>query len=259
VGLRRLREVLPALPFVQFVDGDCELISGWIDLAAGRLLERAELAAVCGRVRERFPERSIYQRLCDVEWDTPVGDAAACGGNAMMRLDALVEAGGFREDLIAGEEPELCLRLRRRGHAIERLPADMVWHDAAILHFSQWWRRSVRAGHAFAEGASLHGSGPERHFVREVRRAWLWGAVVPGLAALGALPTLGASLTLLGGYPVSALRVYRSVRRRGRSTDDALAAGVLLTVGKFAELNGILRFQFGRLARRERTLIEYKR
>ncbi len=258
-GQRRLRERLPSLPFVQFVDGDCELIDGWIDLAARRLLERTELAAVCGRVRERFPERSIYQRLCDVEWDTPVGDAASCGGNAMMRLEALGAVGGFREDLIAGEEPELCLRLRRRGFAIERLAADMVWHDAAILHFSQWWKRAVRAGHAYAEGAHLHGDGPERHFVRECRRAWLWGAVVPGLAVGGALPTLGASLSLLGGYPVSALRVYRDMRRRGRSADDALAAGVLLTVGKFAELGGILRFHGRRLGQRERTLIEYKR
>ncbi len=258
-GWRRLRESRPGLPLVQFVDGDCELIDGWIELGARRLGERAELAAVCGRVRERYPERSIYQRLCDVEWDTPVGDAASCGGNAMMRLEALAAVEGFREDLIAGEEPELCLRLRRRGHAIERLDADMVWHDAAIHHFSQWWRRSVRAGHAYAEGAFLHGDGPEHHFVRECRRAWIWGAVVPGVAVAGALPTLGASLTLLGGYPVSALRVYRDVRRRGRSPEDALAAGVLLTVGKFAELSGILRFHGRRLGKRERTLIEYKR
>jgi hypothetical protein len=134
-----------------------------------------------------------------------------------------------------------------------------VWHDAAILRFSQWWKRAERAGHAYAEGASLHGDGPERHFVHECRRAWFFGAILPGVAALGALPTLGASLALLGGYPVSALRVYRDVRRRGRSANDALAAGVLLTLGKFAELGGMLRFHGRKLGRRERTLIEYKR
>ena len=67
---------------------------------------------VCGRRRERFPDRSIYNRLCDIEWDTPIGRANACGGDAMIRADAFAQVDGYRADLIAGEEPELCLRLR---------------------------------------------------------------------------------------------------------------------------------------------------
>ncbi|MFP3526346.1 hypothetical protein SB912_28065, partial [Pantoea sp. SIMBA_072] len=74
-----------------------------------------EVAVVCGRRRERFPERSVYNLLCDLEWDTPIGEAKACGGDALMRADAFAGAGGFRADLIAGEEPELCVRLRGNG------------------------------------------------------------------------------------------------------------------------------------------------
>ncbi|MCZ7679546.1 MAG: hypothetical protein M5U28_12595 [Sandaracinaceae bacterium] len=97
-------------------DGDCEVVPGWLETARARLEERGELAVVCGRRRERRPRASgVSNLLCDVEWDTPIGDARACGGDAMMRLDALLSVGGFDETLIAGEEPELCVSLRRAG------------------------------------------------------------------------------------------------------------------------------------------------
>ncbi|MBC7172600.1 MAG: glycosyltransferase family 2 protein, partial [Polyangiaceae bacterium] len=127
-GFDALRERWTEVAFVQFVDGDCEVVRGWLDAARKRLEERPELAVVCGRRRERHPEASIYNRLCDMEWDTPVGDALACGGDAMMRVEAFEKAGGFNPDVIAGEEPELCLRLRMLGYRIERIAHDMTLH-----------------------------------------------------------------------------------------------------------------------------------
>src|SRR5204863_8125599 len=50
---------------VQFVDGDCELRSGWLAAAQEHLRTHPEAGAVAGRLRERHPERSIYNRLCD--------------------------------------------------------------------------------------------------------------------------------------------------------------------------------------------------
>ena len=223
---------------MQFVDGDCEVVDGWLPLAADRLRANPGLAVVCGRRRERHPEQSVYNRLCDIEWDTPPGPALACGGDAMMRASAFEAVGGFRADLIAGEEPELCVRLRQAGHGIERLDAEMTLHDAAMNRFGQWWRRSVRAGHAFAEGAHLHGDAPERHWVREVRRIWLWGAAVPAVALGAAVPTLGASTLLLWGYPVSAARAFAAIRRRGRAPGEAALAAAFTTLGKLPETAG---------------------
>ncbi len=165
--------------FVQLVDGDCELRPGWVAAALAAMAAHPRAVVVCGRRRERHPEASVWNRLCDREWDTPVGPALACGGDALMRLPALRAAGGFREDLIAGEEPELCLRLRRAGGEVWRIDAEMTLHDAAMTRFGQWWRRSRRAGHAFAEGAALHGAGPDRHWVAETRRALIWGRASP--------------------------------------------------------------------------------
>jgi GT2 family glycosyltransferase len=271
-GVARLREVAAArgraagdaetapvaLAYVQLVDGDCEVVEGWLATARARLEVRPELAVVCGRRRERHPEASVYNRLCDIEWDTPVGQAKACGGDAMMRLSAFVEVGGFDERLIAGEEPELCVRLRQAGWAIERLDAEMTLHDAAMKQFSQWWRRMRRSGHAYAEGAALHGAPPERHWVRETRRALFWGAGVPAMALGGALPTLGLSLGLFGAYGVSAARVYRSARARGRPAEDALPYAVFTALGKLPEVQGVLEYHVSRLRGRRRGLIEYK-
>ncbi len=257
-GFARLTELAPHLEYVQFVDGDCEVVGGWIEAARAALDARAELAAVCGRRRERYPEASVYNRVIDVEWDTPVGEAKACGGDAMMRVAAFREVSGFDGSLIAGEEPELCVRLRARGWKILRLDHEMTLHDAAITELAQWWKRAVRSGHAYAEGADKHGASPERHWVAETRRIVLWGAVIPALALGGAPFTAGLSLALFAGYPVSAYRAYRAVRRRGIPIDSAAAYAAFMTLAKAAELEGALQYWRNKARGRRSGLIEYK-
>jgi GT2 family glycosyltransferase len=257
-GYRRLRELEPALDFVQFVDGDCAVAAGWLETARDFLIENPNVAVVCGRRRELRPRASVYNELCDIEWDTPVGEARACGGDAMMRASAFDAVNGFNPTLIAGEEPELCVRLRARGFSIQRLAHEMTLHDAAIERFPQWWRRSVRAGYAYAEGASLHGAPPERHYVPQLRRALFWGGCVPAATAFGFVPTLGLSSFLPLAYGVSAWRSYRATRARGRGPKSAAAYAAFCTIGKFAELQGVLRFYRLRVLGRKSRLIEYK-
>ena len=258
-GVSALLAAAPDTELVQLVDGDCEVVEGWLDTAVAALRAEPRLAAVCGRRRERHPQASLWNALCDVEWDTPAGEARSTGGDAMFRLAAFQEVGGFREDVIAGEEPELCFRLRQRGWTIRRLPVEMTLHDAAMTRFGQWWQRSLRAGHAYAEGAHLHGDeSPERFRVREHRRIWVWGAVVPSLALGGALPSLGTSLLLLGGYPLSGLRAYRGARARGRDRREAALWGAFCVLGKLPELQGAARFHWNRLRGRRAGIIEYK-
>src|SRR6202035_4262589 len=98
--------------------GDCEIAAGWLDAAANQLNAHPDVAVVAGRLRERFPEASRYNRLCDLEWAGPVGEVSEVGGNALMSADAFRTAGGFVPTLIAGEEPELCVRLRARGSKV---------------------------------------------------------------------------------------------------------------------------------------------
>jgi GT2 family glycosyltransferase len=254
-GFRRMRELAPRLDYVQFVDGDCELATTWPRHALTFLADHGDVCTVFGRLRERYPEKSIYNRLCDDEWNVPVGEANACGGIAMMRAAALEQAGGFRDDLIAGEEPELCVRLRQAGWRIWRLDSEMGFHDADMTHFSQWWRRNVRSGYAFAQGAHLHGALPERYYVWESRRALVWGFGLPilCLAACGLFGWWGLAVLLV--YPLQILRRMRSTT--GDSRWRAQRAWFEL-LSKFPEALGQLKFARDRWLRRQGRLIEYK-
>lgn len=257
-GMARLVEAAPDLEWVQFVDGDCEVVAGWLDCARRAIAADARLAVVCGRRRERYPGRSIYNRLCDLEWDTPVGPAGECGGDALMRVAAVRAVEGYNASLIAGEEPDLCLRLCRLGWKVLRIDAEMTIHDAAITRFSQWWKRGIRAGHAYAEGAARHGRGPERHRVKEVRSNWVWGLAVPALA-FGLAPTTGGlSLGLLGSYGVLGARIYfRTRRRRGLSAHDSRLYALSCVVGKFPQALGQAFYWSKRVMGRRARLIEY--
>ena len=254
-GLDEMRRQCPDVAQVQFIDGDCELMPDWLGAAEAFLAQHPDVVAVAGRLRERFPERSVFNQLCDIEWNTPVGDARSFGGIVFARIAALLDAGGFREDLIAGEEPELGVRLRARGGRLWRLDQDMAWHDANILRLSQWWRRTVRSGHAFAEGAALHGRPPERHFAAETRRALLWGAALP-LAIVAAACVSPLAWLLALAYPLQWLRLGLRLAR-GNSPIPWRQAGFLI-LGRLPEALGALKFYLGRLVGRRSGLIEYK-
>ncbi|MHC8339811.1 glycosyltransferase family A protein [Pseudomonas sp. HLT2-19-2] len=254
-GFACVQRLLPAMRYVQFVDGDCEVVGGWLPQAQAFLDTHPDVAVVCGRRRERFPQHSVYNLLCDLEWDTPVGEARACGGDAMMRADAFAEASGFRPDLIAGEEPELCIRLRGNGWKVWRLGEEMTLHDATMTRFGQWWQRTLRGGYAYAEGAFLHGAAPEQHWLRESRRAWFWGLGVPLATVIASLMLGWFGLLLLLVYP---LQVVRLARRGDRSTRENWLRAFFLVLGKFPELLGQVKFLLNRFGAGKTALIEYK-
>ena len=269
-GLLALRVAGLAPTYVQFVDGDCEVDPGWI-AAARRFLDETPGAAVaCGRRRERHPEASPYNRLCDMEWNTPVGEASACGGDALMRLAAFEAVGGYDADLIAGEEPELCLRLRRAGWTVWRLDREMTLHDAAISRFDQWWRRTMRSGWTYAEGAVRWGHLPERYLRAEARSVLLWGVVAPaGLVVLILLSLLmpdpvGTGSAMLAALGVMAwpLMIWRIARFRHQTRGDpwphALLYGVFTMLGKGAQALGMVRWAMTVWRGQRARLIEYK-
>lgn len=256
-GWREAVSRLPGLPFVQFVDGDCEIEDGWPEVARACLDTQPQVAAVAGLRRERFPDRSIYNQMCDTEWRRSPGDADAIGGDALVRRAALEAAGGYDDRMIAGEEPELCLRLRRLGWRIHQVDVPMTLHDAAMTRFGQWWKRMMRCGYAYALGAAMHGRGPERHWVAERRRGLAWGVVLPvGIGAAGLVTgNPWVSLALAGIYPLQWLRLWHA--QRGRVPRAGLQA-MFLVLGKFAEGLGQLKFAGHRLTGARARLIEYK-
>jgi GT2 family glycosyltransferase len=254
-GFATLTTLRPNIRFVQFIDGDCSLAQLWIDKALAFMEQRSDVAIVCGRRRERDPAASIYNRLLDDEWNTPVGEATACGGDALVRVETFVGVGGFRPSLIAGEEPELCLRLREAGWKIWRLNEEMTQHDAAMRRFAQWWVRSVRSGYGFAEVSRLHQASPHVTWGREIARAVFWAGALPLVIVAGALIHPFA-LWLTIAYP---LHVVRLGIRRGATSSESWRYAILSIPAKFAQLQGILKFYWRNWRQQATQLIEYKK
>lgn len=255
-GWRHALRAWPDIRFVQFVDGDCQVEPGWLDAGRRFLDERPEVAVVFGRRRERFPGKTLFNALCDREWDGEAGQSLECGGDVLVRACALHQAGGYTDSLIAGEEPELCVRLRARGWQIWRLDREMTLHDAAMTRLTQWWRRNKRAGHAFAEVSTLHWRSPHGIWRRSLGRALAWGALLP-LATIAAGTLHPAAYAILLVYPLQVTRLAARERRAGRSVHPW--RGALLDVGgKFAECAGALTFFANRIVGRRQRIIEYK-
>jgi GT2 family glycosyltransferase len=221
-GFQRVMEQEPDVAFIQFVDGDCDLVEGWLERGAAALNARPDVGIVCGHVREIHPEASVYNKLCDLEWEQTPGEIRSSGGRFLIRREVFSAAGGFRADVIAAEDDEFCVRARGLGWKILMVDAEMARHDAAMMRFSQWWRRSRRTGHAYAQVAALHGNGEERYFVRDCRRVWFWGLVLPVLALGLAAFTHGWSLLLLAAYALQFVRIYLHGRKRDWAGRDAL-------------------------------------
>jgi glycosyltransferase involved in cell wall biosynthesis len=252
-GFDRIRALAPQLEFVQFIDGDCQLSDTWLENAVAAMRSDTKLAAVCGRRRERFPQRSIYNAMMDLEWNRPAGLTKSVGGDALFRAAAFASVGGFNPGIAAGEEPELCLRLRQSGWTIRRLDSDMTWHDANLLSFGDWWQRQIRSGRGAMDVYNRTrdlARGGERLFAQMVTstRRWTIGWLC-SLLAITALVSaeFGLRLGLLAGLlvllalPLQALRIALLATRNGTRFRLAIAHGFFTMLGKWAMLIGQMR------------------
>lgn len=252
---------------VLFLDGDTVLHPGFPLRALHALAEAGErTACVWGHRRESNPRQSVYTQALDLDWIFPAGQTSFCGGDALFRREALVQVGGFDASLIAGEEPELCRRLRERGWTILHIDAPMTRHDLGIRRFSQYWRRCERAGHAYASVSRRFAGSPDPLWQAESRRNVLHALVLLGLVlgplvlalVLGLLPGL---LAFLASGTLLALGVARTARRHQWKADSRSAALVYALhshLQQFPILAGQLAYWLRHARSAPRALIEYR-
>jgi GT2 family glycosyltransferase len=260
-GINVLAQKFPELEFVQFVDGDCELVPGWLDQAEQYLRSHPDCAAVVGHLQERFPDASVYNRLCAMEWNSPPGDIEDCGafgGLSMVRISAFQRAGGFNAQVIAGEDSELAVRMKLNGSRIHKLDAKMAIHDAGMTRFSEFWKRSVRSGHAIGQRFDLHGRGPARDCERDMKSLYVWGMGLP-ITAICLAILMGAWALVI--WPAALAYLFWRVRGYRVSRGDALPQASLyagsILIAKYAQVIGWLQYRWNRL-RGEFRMIEYK-
>jgi glycosyltransferase involved in cell wall biosynthesis len=171
---------LGSAPYVQFLDSDTVMDPAWLRKGIAAIGSEG-VGAVMGDRRELRPDDSAYNKIGDLEWNARPGEADCFGGDVLISRAALEASGGYDPGLIAGEDPELSYRVRKAGFKIIKLDSPMTRHDLAMYAFKQYWKRSFRSGHAFAEIHAMH---PD-----------FWGAEVRRVA-IRALPALLTTILL---------------------------------------------------------------
>lgn len=257
-GFEQIIQREPTLTYVQFMDGDCELLPSWIDAATETLAENADIAIVSGRREERYPEASVYNTLMDIEWNTPIGETRAVLGDMCLKVNVFKQVGGFSEDIIAAEDDDMCIRVRAAGYKVFRIDASMSRHDANIMHLSQWYKRSKRGGHGYANINHLHGNGPDKYFRKELISVTVWGAAIPlaFITFLFVSPLASLILCLLYAAFIAKTTLRRIMK--GDKLIIACAYGFLIFTGKTPEFFGAMEYWKNRLLSRKHQLIEYK-
>jgi cellulose synthase/poly-beta-1,6-N-acetylglucosamine synthase-like glycosyltransferase len=249
-------------PIILFLDGDTILHPDFVKNALPYFKD-PQVAIVCGQLRERYPEISIYQRILDLDWMFPLGKVDFCGGLALTRRQVLEDVGGFNAQLIAGEEPEMCQRIRARGYIILHINEQMALHDLAIRTWSQYWRRATRTGHALAEVSTLLRDTTTPLWQHESRKNWLNAGALIGLFGVGFVLTLFLKSLIplsLSVLIYLLLSVRTAIKARWKSDNWV----TLLLYGLHAQFHhlpialGQLSYFYHRWRGKQRRLIEYK-
>jgi len=253
-GFAALKERWSDIDHVMFIDGDCALADGFPGAGVEMLRASRDVGVVTGRCRELHPDATIYNRLCEMEWNGPIGDIDACGGIFITSTDVFERVKGFNPAVIAAEDDDFCIRVRGAGYKICRIDHDLCFHDADMRHFSQWWRRATRAGHAYAQVSEIHPG----YFAGPRHRAWAWGLVLPAVILLAAPFTNGWSFVLLALYGLSFARTRAKLIKEGASPSHAGLHAGFLTLSKFPNLIGMVDYRRKRLFKRDVAIVEYK-
>lgn len=249
-GFARMIANNVAVEFIHFIDADCEMDGGWLTKAVDALKANPDVATVCGRLREKDINLSIYTRLCDMGWYIAPGEIDSCGGIVTLRKSVFMHLNGFNERLIAGEEPEFYSRIRKSGHKMLCLEAEMGTHDSAMTSLAQWYIRATRTGFAYADGAA------NGRWKAKQKSIVVWGALIPFLIiALGIFNSLLFSLVLI--YPLQMLRVAYHLAIP-YDFSSKLLEGCFCVLVKFPHLIGVFKYHLSRLSSGSNDLIEYK-
>jgi glycosyltransferase involved in cell wall biosynthesis len=247
---------------VLFLDGDTLLQPRFVHGSLNEFTD-PNVAVVWGHRRELHPERSLYNRVLDLDWIYAPGLTPFCGGDALFRRNVLAETGGFDETLIAGEEPELCRRILALGSTILHVDRPMTGHDLAITRFNQYWKRAARAGHAFAEVSARFASTDQPFWSAEVLRNRNRAVMLMGFALLVVFLALSLRSVwpLITGIALFAILVIRTAwkaRWKSKSRVTLLLYGIHSHLQQIPIFWGQLSFRLNRRRGQQAALVEYK-
>lgn len=118
--------------YILIIDGDMELLDGWVDFALNYFMDHNKVAAVMGRHYDRYIQANMSysspQLRNDYKYSDKVEKIKYAFGSAIFRRSALLEVGNFHPYLRGEEEAEISYRLLKNGYELCILPHDAIFH-----------------------------------------------------------------------------------------------------------------------------------
>jgi hypothetical protein len=247
---------------VLFLDGDTILHPAFVSQSLEQF-RNPEVAIVWGHRREIATGDSFFNRVLDLDWISPAGITDYCGGDALIRRDVLEQTHGYNEMLIAGEEPEMCRRIRGLGYKILHVDLPMTGPDLAMKSWKQYWRRATRTGYAYAEVSERFRSSDMPFWDKEahdnrVRAIILMALPLGGILLSAVLKSWWPLIAVLG---LLTLLVLRTAAKAGWKSQDSVTRilyGMHSHMQQIPILWGQLQYAQDRRSGQKRGLIEYK-
>jgi glycosyltransferase involved in cell wall biosynthesis len=222
---------------ILFLDGDMELVPGWLEAAFAALREDPSAAAVTGELIDRTPEEDGPPPAATEGRRATATPVAHAGGAALYRRAVLEEVGTFDPWLHAEEEPELCLRIRRRGHRVIRLDLPIAVHrtlpEHTLVSLLARRRRRLHLGSGQIARRLAGTSALGRYLYERSFIAVSLAAILPGALALAHAAATGRRGALRAWGAVLALLAARDLARSRRPEEVifSLARRVVIVEG----------------------------
>ena len=247
--------------YILFLDGDTELHPDFVNRAL-QAWNDISLCAVWGHRRESNPQQSLYTKVLDLDWIYPAGITPYFGGDVLVRRIALQKVGGFDATLNAGEEPELCARLRGKGWKILHIDAPMTRHDLAVRSFKAYARRCYRSGIAYAEVTHRMQTLGDALWQHEARRDLVHGLLyvtAPLLLLLAfAIHVWAGGLLVVLGAAVVLRSAWRCRARAAGNVVLALEYAVHSHLQKIPAFFGQVAWKRAHARKQRLALVDYK-
>jgi GT2 family glycosyltransferase len=203
--------------YVYIMDGDMQMLKGFLRQALAFLAQHPEAAGVGGRLVELNNESLEYRErgLRNAAHLSP-GEVDRLDGGGLYRRLAVEEAGYLSDrNLHSYEEFDLAVRLRSLGWKLWRIPVDSVTHYGHDAPPYQLLKRRWRTRYTQGLGElvrSAFGRPQMRLVLRGMRELRIYSAVLAWWAVLLSIPfwpaplmVRGASFAVLAVLPLAAM------------------------------------------------------
>lgn len=242
--------------FVYILDGDMEMLDGFLEQAVAYMDTHPDVGGVGGLVVEKNTDSMEYKaRMERASGHMQPGPVDRLDMGGLYRRTAIEQVGYFsNRNLHAYEEYDLGVRMRSKGWRLVRLAANSVNHYGHDAPAYQLLLRRWKTGYICGLGEVIRAAAGKPHFsvvlgeVRELRiyvMTLLWWLVLIGIA-LSPLPTMTKLASL--ACVLASLPIAMSLKKR------SLAKGLFSVVSWCFNAGGLVRGTFSKQQSPEKTI-----